>query len=327
MVIQMNKHTFAALMLLVPAFLGLASAQELPQPQKLLDTATKLSDLSGLYPYQFNAHVVLNRGTTVEKSGTLTIYRDKTNYRYELQIADYREVVMREGDRLYTYYSAFPAPGLGSLRSIDKWPKELASKNIAGRTVKKKVEHVEDYCVDFKAGPGWRLRGCFDPAQFSLLEVSSEEQTTSFLKYQHIGEQLFPGAIRIVRTDPGQTVELNDIHIQKLPPGPATFEIPRGGREFQTCDDEQPAERVTPAFSNPALVPVYRANPIVAYFYAVIDEQGKMHDLAVYSPSHHEDEWKKLTELWRFKPAMCGGKPIASEWQNSVVVTVRPNQR
>ena len=323
----MNKYTFGAMILLLPAFLCLASAEELPQPQQLLDAATKLSDLSGLYPYQFNAHVVLNRGTKFEKAGTLTIYRDKTDYRYELQIADYREVIMRKGDRLYTYYSAFPAPGLENLRSIDKWPKELTSKNIAGHTARKKIGHVEDYCVDFKTGTGRPLRGCFDPAQLSLLEISSGEQTTSFLNYQRNGERLFPGAIRIARPDLEQTVEVNDIHIQKVPPSPATFELPRGSHEFQTCDDEQPAERITPVSPNPALLPVYHGGQISAYFYAVIDEKGKMHDLMIYSPSRHENEWKKLAELWRFKPAICDGKPITSEWQNSVVMTVRPNQR
>ena len=306
------------LLLVLPVFS--ADKADLPAPQQLLDTATKLSDLSGLYPYQFNAHIVINRGTSSEKSGEVTIYRDRRDYSYDLRVGDYREVVSRAGNKVYTYYSAFPAPGLGVLRSIDKWPDELTSKNISGGTAKKKVGKLETYCINFKTATGWRLRGCFDPVQTLLLEISTEDNTKSFLNYQQVGEQLFPGTIRMARPELGQTVELEEIHIQKLPQGPITFEIPKGSHEFETCDDEQHAKRIDPVFSNPSFVPIYRGTPIVAYFYAIIDTEGKMHDLAVYSPNHHEDEWKKLAEAWRFKPALCGGKAITTVWLNSVVM-------
>jgi len=307
-----------SLFLLILPIFG-ADKNDLPSPQQLLDAASKLTDLSSLYPYQISARVTINRGTKIEKSGVVTIYREKTDYRYELQVEDYGEVVMRKGDRFYTWYSAFPAPELGTLRSIGKWPKELVANAVTGRASKKKIGNTDVWCIDLKSPRNWRSRACFDHAKAVLLEVSDKHQKESFLDYQSIDEQQFPGKIRIVRPGLGQNIEL-DIHIQKISPGPATMEVPKGAHEFETCDDKQPPELVSEIFSNPRLIPIYSGKPIVAYFYAVIDKKGEMHDLAVYSPTGraNEKEWKEMAQAWRFKPATCNGRPVISEWQLSL---------
>src|SRR5215471_12214721 len=85
------RHIALTSFLLVVLPIFSADKNDLPSPQQLLGASMKASDLSSLCPYQFNAHVVINRGTSAEKSGTVTIYRDKTDYRYEAQIEDYRE--------------------------------------------------------------------------------------------------------------------------------------------------------------------------------------------------------------------------------------------
>jgi len=60
---------------------------------------------------------------------------------------------------------------------------------------------------------------------------------------------------------------------------------------------------------------------MIVHFYGVIDKQGKLHDLAVYSPNGHryEEVWKDVAQKWwRFKPATCDGRPITSELQMSL---------
>jgi len=300
-------------------------AGDTPSPQQLIQASRQVFDLSSIYPYQVSGHVLINQGTPFEKTGTVTIYRDNVDYRYELQVEDYREIIMRKGDKLYTSYSAFPAPGLGVIRSFDKWPKSLSSKTVLGHSFKKRIAEIEAYCFEFKIPAPWRSRACFDSSKSSPLEISDQSQKKTFLNYQAIGEKQFPATIRIVRPDLKQNIEIDAIHIQKLEPDTAILEVPKVGREFEICDDQQPAERLTDEIPSPWQMPIFRGTPLMMYFYGIIDQKGGLHDLAIYSPSGSKQEqtWKEIAKNWRFKPATCNGKPVTSELQFSIVVKTR----
>jgi len=307
-----------ALPLLICAMAAMAAASDAPAPKELLEAAQQATELSHLYPYQMSGRVVINRGTANEKSGSVTIYRENTDYRYELRIEGYSEVMMRKGGKLYTLYSAFPAPGLGVIRGIDKWPRQLTLKAITGHTFKKKIGDTERLCVHFQASIS-QNRACFDAQKSLLIELQEELQTKSFSDYQQAGEVWFPQKVRIARPDMSQNIEVTDIHLERLQPGAVNLEAPKGAHEFDVCDDEQPPTRLGNMFPGAPGFSI-RASGLPVYFYGIVDQKGVLHDVAVYAPRGHVDEqgWKEVVQRWRFTPATCGGKPVATEWQSFV---------
>ena len=312
-------------MILLPVFFCLASAQELPQPQQLIQAANSAANLSGLRPYKLETSLVANRGAADEKRGRLTIFQDKDRSRSELEFDGYREVTVTLGNRMYVARNARARPVIIRLGSDYQftWRVNLASVDVVRTSFVKEINGIQANCfgVIIEQRP---RHYCFDPTKTILLESALTEskpegkpiRETQYLDYQAMESKQFPTAIRHFFRGKSEGVDFEDVKLTRANLAPELFVPPQNAAEWDTCEDMQPA-RVVKADdpSYPIMAKLGRIQGDV-YFSAIIGKDGKLHNIKEISRHPLLLEAAAQTiKGWRYAPAICGGNPIDLEWQ------------
>jgi len=334
----MNLRLFSSVgFLLVASSLNTARAQTLPQPTELIQTANAMSDLSGVGPFRLDATIVVDRGTSGEKKGQLAIFQDHERSRSELKWGDFRELDVVLESKLYIVRNA---PGrlreLGDLPNVRKiWRVRLSPRDKLGQTFSMEQQGIRANCFAAEVDRETH-RYCFDPATRLLIENAWTKHNkpkgepileTRYLDYQEIEGRYYPGAIRrfaqakvddetdnlklaMLRGGP----EIENIQVTRAQIDPLLFLVPENAREFETCDDLQPARLKSSGGS------VYPPSAMSAHLEgdirvaAVVSENGTLEDMKPLSgPPVLIEAALDAIKKWRFSPAMCGTKPVAVE--------------
>jgi TonB family protein len=290
-----------------------------PDAKQLLLEAHQATDLSAILPYELHAVVVINPGTTNEKKGYITIYRDQGRWRTELRVEDYQEVKMVRGNKLYIYRSTpLPIPLLGLLAETDRSWDKLAEDGDAklGEVAKKKVQNQTANCFDVKSGPRHRL--CFDPERKVLLESMDQQRASEFSNYSDVDGHLFPQKITMLlelATKETPVLTIENIEVRMAQFAETAFAVPPRSIEFDTCDNMQPAKPVEtprPQFS-PMAVRRNASSPVI-HVYGIIDKDGLLQNVKMLTPDAElQQSVLEAVKKWRYSPAMCGTQPVATE--------------
>jgi hypothetical protein len=314
---------------LLPLYLAfLALSAESPQtPQQLVELSRKASDLSAVGSYQLQATVVLNPGTSKEVSGPITLFRDKGLYHSDLKLIGYRETRWIKEQTLYIARTqAIPIPTLLVLRELDHlWRAPIIPDGV--KTLKQSKEKHHGIQLDcFESNQSdWRNKFCFDPATSALAKAHGLEfHDVEFQDFGTFEQKYFPGKI-IVKDQDKTVLEIRNITISKAKFSADMFDPPKNATALATCDDLTPARKIKDVDPEIPFDELRRARSAVVYLYGFIATDGSVQNISVeYSPSNaFTESARNAFQQWRYKPATCGDKPVATEIETHILYSVR----
>jgi hypothetical protein len=179
------------------------------------------------------------------------------------------------------------------------------------------VAGVAASCFDAKRSPVWKTHFCFDSRTGALLEASDYAgRQGRFFGYASAGEKSFPTKMELTQPGKPRHVELSEIQVTGRKFDDASFAVPQGARAFAVCDGK-PTVRDT--LNSDWLVSDSPMGQV--YVYAVVEANGRVHDLTVYGwrDKRLVKRLSKQVRDWTFLAARCGYTAIASEAVWSVV--------
>lgn len=303
----------------------IASAQQPPSAQELLDAAQKASDFSPLGSYVLTARVIVSPGDSKrEQAGTLTISHDHELSRTELKINGKDEVQIHRNHASFIVPSQamLAASGLiGFDRSWDPlhWKDmEGGDQYKLGKAHAEKVDGHRAWCFDkkttyMKFTSTEKL--CVDAARPVLLRRSFGKDWKEFKDYTQLGAQEYPQKVTMVR-EHMVPVEVTDIHI-----APAAtlsgelFKPQENAIEVESCASVQPPEpKQTPEPSFPARASAESRHGMVV-LNVIVAKNGTVAMARSITPDDYgfSESAEETVRTWHFKPATCDGRAIAME--------------
>jgi hypothetical protein len=316
---------------LLPCLGFLAFAAESPKssqtPQQLVELSRKVSDLSGVGPYQLQATVVLNPRTSKEISGAITILRDKGLYHSDLKLSGYRETRWIKEQTLYIVRTqSLPVPTLLLLRELDHlWRAPVIPDGI--KTLKQSNEKDHGTQLDcFESNQAdWRNKFCFDPATSVLVKAKGLEfHDVELQDFGTFEQKYFPR--KIIVQDQGKTVlEIRNISISKAKFTPDMVDPPKNATALPTCDELTPARKIKDVNPEIPFDELRRTPSTIVYMYGLIATDGSVQNISIeYSPSNaFTESARNAFQQWRYKPAMCGDKTVPTEIETHFLYFVR----
>lgn len=328
---EIRSPILAALLVLVvlwAVFVRGLTAEDLPQPQQLMQAANEISSLSKIRPYILTATVVLQPGTKNQKSGKLTIYRGQGSYRSELEIGSYRQLEWTQNGKLRIARStSYPLPGLRNITEIDRFldlrfPPETAFSKVS----KKTLNGIAAFCFDAREPENINVvRECFDAIKKTAIQSAVRTRAPSgigawFSDYREIDGQLFPGNVRFSPNQHDTQLEVRDIQVKRNQFNIADLPVSKEFLEFDTCEDMQPGrlvKRVDPSYPSMAKIAHINGDVIV---YSILAKDGSLQGLKILDSSHPilSEAAMEAVKQWRYAPPMCASVPVSVE--NEVAV-------
>lgn len=290
-------------------------AQERPTIQQLLDAAHKLSDISSLRPYVLRAGVIANPGDKdKERTGQLTIYRDRDRSRLELSLGKDKETRVVLGDRQYVPPATafFPATGLATFDHA--WLPPLRASGPPDQVFKTRVGSQGAWCFDVQEGARIPRRLCFDATRPTLLISELGIQKTEFFDYAAVGAFWVPGRA-VMSIEHLTAVELHDVQVLPGPLDASLFSVPPDSIEIETCANEQPVKALDqrdPQFPESERK---RKRQGAVSLSVIVDKEGKLAAARVLDATSEAFAHESLEAIHQFKfqPALCSGRPVNQE--------------
>jgi hypothetical protein len=290
-----------------------AAAQE-PGPAlaDMIARANALTDLSSAGPYEIRARIIVGPGSPGAQQGEITIYRDHERSRTELQLGDFHQVeVIRQGARYVARSRRYPVIGLESLDSLEdvvhlrtSFPPE--TKFSASH--RQKVNGEPASCFEAKVRNAGKMRFCFNAGSGAVVEASDYLGCGRFSRYAATGQGMFPGRMELKQPGKPRNIELSEIQVTSRKFDDASFAVPKGAQAFAVCDGMSAARPILSDGWASA-----RPQQGEIYLYAVVEADGRAHDMKVYGHKWEQGYVVKLASRWGFYPAQCSGTAVASE--------------
>ncbi|SRR5579871_368686 len=303
--------------LLLAGFSTVAKAQDKttanPALAEMIARSNALTDLSTAGPYELHARITVNSGPKDAQQGEITIDRDHKRSRTELRLGDFYQMeVVDENNRYVSRSRAYPLAGLNVVGTVE----DAVQLSNPFPTVKFKnhsrtVDGTAASCFDGKL-PSLKISFCFDQSTGAVLEMSDYSGLHgTFSGYAAAGEKLFPTTIELMQPGKPRHVAISEIQVTKRRFEDVSFAVPQGARAFPVCAGL--TTTLTAALdshwvgSNTGIGEVY--------VYAIVEADGRLHDLTVYGAQHKwmEKDVSKLARKWKFLAPECGTRTIAAE--------------
>jgi hypothetical protein len=321
-----SKRRLFVLVLLCLGFLEFA-AESPRTPQQLVELSRKASDLSEVGPYQVQATVVLNPGTSREISGEITIRRDKGLYHSDLRLAGYRETRWIKENTLYVARTqSIPVPNLFVVRQLDRlWRAQGIPEDVKSLKQSKEKDHGKQLDCFESNQADWRKKFCLDSATSVLVKAKGLEfHDIEFNDFSTFEQKYFPRRI-IVKEQDRAVLEIRDVTITNANFAADEFDPPKSITGLPTCDEPTPPRKIKDANPEIPFNDLRRIGSGIVYMYGVVGTDGSVRDISTeYSPGNSFSESaRNAFEKWRYAPATCGDKPVPSEIEAHFLYFVR----
>lgn len=296
-------------------------------PQELVERSRRASDLSAAGPYQLNATVVLNPGTSKEVSGPIIILRDKKLYHSDLKLPGYREARWIKENIVYiTRTQPIPVPNLLLLRELDHlWRANVIPDDIQAPKQSKEKDHGKQLECFESNQSDWRKKFCFDAATSVLVKARGLEfHDVEFQDFGTFEQKYFPGKI-IVKDQDKTVLEIRNITVSKAAFPADMFEPPKNATALPTCDELTPARKIKDVNPEIPFDELRRTRSAVVYLYGLIATDGSVQNITVeYSTGNaFTESARNAFQQWRYKPATCGDKTVPTEIETHIHYSVR----
>lgn len=306
-----------ATVLLFSGFFAAAKAQNTtpasPALPEMIARSNALTNLSSDVPYELHARIAVEPGSPNAKQGEITIYRDHKRSRTELRLGDFHQVeVVDENNRYVSRSRAHPLAGLNVLATVE----DAVQLNNRFPTVRfknrsRKVAGTAASCFDGQL-PSLKISFCFDQSTGAVLEMYDYSGMHGrFSGYAAAGKKLFPAKIELTLPGEPRHVVISEIQVTNRKFEDVSFAIPEGARAFPVCTGLSTTLTSAPGSGWDGS----HTDIGQVYVYAVVEADGRLHDLTVYGAQHKwmEKDVYNLARKWKFLPPECGSRTIAAE--------------
>ncbi len=258
-------------------------------------------------------------GPKVEGSYT-EVWVSATKWRREVKTSSSTLVEIGIGTKIWHADSGSDRLWMVLSPPLTRYPERMIAGKAAeiDRISDRRVDSLKMTCVESKSN-GWKAIDCLDPSTSVLLihEISGGPNWNPFhysciyRYYEQFGDELFPRSVRC-RNGPGDNVMLTILKLSKeVTPDESLFAKPPGAVETRNCqtDVSAPSPTYTPNVEHPG----QHSQVITVVLWTAVDENGNARDTKIARTGGDYFDHLALNALrqWKFKPAMCGGAPIA----------------
>jgi hypothetical protein len=294
------------------------AADTKPDPASLVRSANEVSDLSRVLPHQLTGTVILDPGGKNASAGTITVYRDRDQYRSDIELSGKRRIWLKLGNKIYL---SNPSPlaffGLESLRDIENaWRESWVDSRETkfSHATQKKAFGADVWCITEKHRDYDPVTVCFNAVLGVMVSTGNNENRYEFSDFQTLEGQKYPGNIR--RFKNGKLVfEVRNLRAQSGAVPQDVFKALEDAREFMDCENMVEPKLLTSANLLPRH-PVAAGKWMRIFIYGIIGEDGTLTDIKVASvplnPTIDQLVGQAAAQR-RYSPAMCGEKPVAHE--------------
>jgi len=261
------------------------------------------------------------------------LWQAPLQWREEVSFPGFTQVRVASGGKLWTYrnmaYEPVRVYQLGELLDFRSQWVLRSGQTISGPKHKSR-KGVSMECVEVKGEPGpWRDL-CLDSTTLFPAWIEPFSHTTlsvpfhEYSDYMPWGDHQFP---RFMRAYEGDRLILSVR--AEIEPAPAAdssqFTPPVSAVEWDWCDNAEPPKKIStvpPHYPGTALEERRRG---IVSVYAVVHTDGTLGNLAVARSAGSDFDTASLNSVqqWRYRPAMCGSSPIATEIIIDVAYTLQ----
>jgi TonB family protein len=296
--------------------------------QELLSTAASLVDLgsSNAKPFQLDADIKAQLNVPVD--GHLTLkWVAKNRWWRKTTMGDYSELNIRNGDMLYTKRNGpfTPLRVRELFRLISVFEFDPTNWQVK-KTKMQMINGVKAECIDLRERGDEKSKHavCFNSltkepirheiryeetyriSEFSDYAIFQEHSYPRNLKFSAAGRQML-----LVEITSLQDVGLDEASLLVPPPGASAR---------RQCEHMQRAKQIyapDPAYPSSAWQNGIGGTVVVAF---TVLENGSVDNLQIVGSADQDMDkvTQQIIKTWKFKSAMCGTEPVASDVQAEV---------
>jgi TonB family protein len=253
-------------------------------------------------------------------------WSNKQLWSQEFTMDDYRQLNIRNGDKLYIARNApFTPLRIKELEDLLNvfW---FDAKYWQIKKVKRQVnDGVEMECLEIRARSGhhvWNPKriACLDPTTKNVLSDETKDENEfrqkEFSQYEPFGEHSYPRQMKLLVN--GSTfLNVKITSLRESAFDEATFRPSPGAIVRRQCENMIPPKAVkTPDPTYPRSAVQNNLGGTVTVAVTVLPD-GSVGDVQLIGSAGHEMDQvtREVVQGWKFKPAMCGSEPVTADIQ------------
>jgi protein TonB len=303
--------------------------------QQVITAARERVDIrsGGAKPFQLEAEFTAQ--INVSQDGHFTWkWVAKDFWSQEITIGCYRQLNVRKGDTLYiTRNAPFTPLRVTELQDllnvlsveVDHWQTKKTKHEIRGG--------IETECVEIRARPGrhvWKGKRTLCVNQTTKETLADETRDgeeyrqKEFTDYQPFREHSYPRQLRLlVNGSVALRVKINSLRENTF--DETVFVPPPGAIARRQCEHMTHPEAIkTPDPAYPRSAAQNRMGGTATVALTILPDGSVDNVQLIGSAGHEMDQvTQEIVKTWKFKPAMCGNEPVASDIRVEVTFRMR----
>ena len=288
-------------------------------------------------PFRLRAHIVAApmEQSNPQVDGTYALtWASPDRWREEITLPAYHRVRVASQGTLWTASGLpFEPVRIYELSQLMDLRSQWILRSGESVNLRKPKSHngVGTQCADIEAElePGRQV--CADtssllPSRMEMIVPYNPLRTSfEYTEYQPSADKQFP---RVMRAFEGKSLVLEarvDELVANMNLAGSVFVAPAQSVSADWCADPEPAKAIEkPAPRYPESAKANRQQGVVSV-YGVVGADGTLHDLTVVRSAGRDFDATTLAAVarWKYRPAMCGGKPTPFEKLVDVTFTLQ----
>lgn len=323
-----TQVTFLAICFLAGARFCLAGVDA--AAQQLLTTAGRQANIFTADDAPFHLEADVRVQLQVPAEGHLSLKWDSANrfWRHTI-LGSFQQIDIKNGEMVYLSRNA-PFTPIRVRELISLFPVLGDPDRIQAKKVKNRTEHgVQAACfeVRFDNRGNRSHEVCVDPSSHDVLseewnESSDDHRRKEFSDYTDFRGHRYPRKITLF-VNGSKAVEVSVASLETATLDEALLTAPTGAIVRRICDGMKhpvPLKTPDPAYPKSSSQNKLMGDTTVAM---TVLPDGSVDDIQLIGSAGHamDDATLQTLKAWKFKPAMCGSEPVASDIE--VVVSFR----
>jgi len=310
--------------LVLLSLLGVCFAGTNSSVEDELYSASALSDIRAddAKPFQLEIDFRLQLNTSTDGHFTLK-WVAKDRWSQLVTFADFRQLEVRKGENLYIVRNAplTPLRVTELVGLLNVFPAKSGQWQIKN-THRQMLDSIAADCLKIKSRTRqhWNpdIEVCVDSASKDVLSDDHKDddglRREEFADYQPFGVHRYPRRLKLSRNG-SVLVNAQVVSLEATSFDESLFAAPAGSIVRRQCENmAHPVAIRQPEPRYPTSAAQNRIGGLVIVSLTV-QTDGSVSDVQYLERAGHEmDEvTKQIVETWKFKPAMCGSEPVASD--------------
>lgn len=289
--------------------------------RKLLADLTEQVNIDSASAKPFQLDIDFTAMIRFPQTGHLTVkWESKDLWSKEVDLADFRQKTIRKGDTLYTSRNGpFTPLRITELQDLITVFSADCADCLQIKGKKQERSGAECFDLHFRRSKWIPERAlCFNPTTHLVASDETKDgeelRHKEFSDYQPFGSHFYPRQMKLL-IDGSLALDASVTGLRETAFDQATFIPPANAIVRRQCTNlvhPKPINTPDPAYPKSASQNHMGGTAVVAI---TVLPDGSVSDVQlVGSAGHSMDQVsQEIVRTWKFKPAMCGGEPVAND--------------